>query len=827
MANEIATDLIVKAIAEGFDKVSKEIGGIGKASDEAGKKVEKTSRVMQQFDRVLGDLARGALQAAGRAMLDFVKGSVDLASSASETTSLLENSLGPAAEGFSQQIEEMAAATNRSAFELEAGASTIVAMTKSMGLGQQAAADYSATMAQVATDLGSFFNKETEDVFLDIQGALAGSSETLQKYGIDVRETQLKNKAFEMGLISQGEVLDRVTRAQVIQSEILRQAADAMGDAERTADSYSNTQRGVEAAVLDLQVVIGEGLMPALLALATEALPAVTEAAKIMSDVMADAQPTLTSFGKMIGEVFSFSAEIIRIKQLNDQIKESTGGFLSWGAAIEPIVRGMAGFKGGAVDTTKQLELMELALDAVEKGYVSNTDELVNYLRAQQRNTAVAEAMNEAYGDTVEVQEEVAEATEEVIRMTAEQTRAMTRAEQQNQTYEVSAEQVKEVEQARADAHEEAAEAALEAAEALKELEQRTAGYFNAAIQAQESGEGLAAIFEEVTTQSVFVSNATKQQADDLKDLQSQYDDAAETIREYEAGVKGATLTDEERNEKIEEQRELMGALEPYIASLIDLGGEYITVTGDAADRQGILNQALYDAALASGASASELAILGVALGLFTQEQAEAALKAAALQVEIDRLGQLIAGGMGIDTALELLDQFQERLGRRYEVNLSVQAALDALNELQNSADALLAKLAGAGGPEPEGGAAPAGGGGNSGGGGGYDPGGSPAGGNLPGPGGATGLHMIVPSGYPNDTFPIRASSYEEVIIRTPGQQSASANGGGVIVNIDHIEIPIHAAAGMDTEQLAQEVIRELGAELKSRINSRALGSRF
>jgi hypothetical protein len=36
-----------------------------------------------------------------------------------------------------------------------------------------------------------------------------------------------------------------------------------MGDAERTADSYTNTARGLGAAMLDLKVTIGQGLMPA------------------------------------------------------------------------------------------------------------------------------------------------------------------------------------------------------------------------------------------------------------------------------------------------------------------------------------------------------------------------------------------------------------------------------------------------------------------------------------------------------------------------------------------------------------------------------------
>jgi hypothetical protein len=137
---------------------------------------------------------------------------------------------------------------------------------------------------------------------------------------------------------------------------------------------------------------------------------------------------------------------------------------------------------------------------------------------------------------------------------------------------------------------------------------------------------------------------------------------------------------------------------------------------------------------------------------------------------------------MGIDEALGLLDEFQARLDRRYEVNVDVSAALARLSELQGRADALAAKLGGMGGPEGGGGGLPDPTGG--GGGGGYDPGTSPTGGPLPGPGGASGLDMMIPPGFPNDTFPLRASSGERAIIQTPAQQ-ARGGGGGISVSVN------------------------------------------
>lgn len=75
------------------------------------------------------------------------------------------------------------------------------------------------------------------------------------------------------------------------------------------------------------------------------------------------------------------------------------------------------------------------------------------------------------------------------------------------------------------------------------------------------------------------------------------------------------------------------------------------------------VNKALYEQVEAAGASAATLALLGVATGQFTQEQAEAALKAAVLQEKIKAIAeQVVAGDLGIGDALAQLGQAREAL---------------------------------------------------------------------------------------------------------------------------------------------------------------------
>lgn len=101
------------------------------------------------------------------------------------------------------------------------------------------------------------------------------------------------------------------------------------------------------------------------------------------------------------------------------------------------------------------------------------------------------------------------------------------------------------------------------------------------------------------------------------------------------------------------------------------------------------VNKALYEQVEAAGASAATLALLGVATGQFTQEQAEAALKAAVLQEQIKAIAAaVVAGDIGIGDALGQLGQVREALD-----TASLQGVVTgeggALDETQTQLDTL------------------------------------------------------------------------------------------------------------------------------------------
>ncbi len=134
------------------------------------------------------------------------------------------------------------------------------------------------------------------------------------------------------------------------------------------------------------------------------------------------------------------------------------------------------------------------------------------------------------------------------------------------------------------------------------------------------------------------------------------FDEKVQQLHASQSGLSSATRTavaeasayDQALLQNYASTQQLLNAnreLETAFGALDETAGDYFVdvLNGDLA--QGNLNQKIFDSAAAAGASATELALLGGALGLYSEEAVEAALKTAIIQAEIDRLAQAYANG--------------------------------------------------------------------------------------------------------------------------------------------------------------------------------------
>lgn len=149
----------------------------------------------------------------------------------------------------------------------------------------------------------------------------------------------------------------------------------------------------------------------------------------------------------------------------------------------------------------------------------------------------------------------------------------------------------------------------------------------------------------EIGEQMVTVGGRTADQNADLARLQEAYSKASQTLRDYELGIKGANLTDEERAEKIAEQQALMAGLSESMQPLLSVTGQLVSVTGELTVNQDALNSLIYSAADSAGANAGALALLKIATGELTEAQAEAIIKQIALDETLKTLAEGYAAG--------------------------------------------------------------------------------------------------------------------------------------------------------------------------------------
>ena len=98
------------------------------------------------------------------------------------------------------------------------------------------------------------FGGTTQDAVRALTGALKGNNTMLDNYGMAVNDTLVKQRAFELGLISQGEELSLVAKQAATLSLIYEQSGAAQGQAAREADGASGAMRalGVEFKNLSL-----------------------------------------------------------------------------------------------------------------------------------------------------------------------------------------------------------------------------------------------------------------------------------------------------------------------------------------------------------------------------------------------------------------------------------------------------------------------------------------------------------------------------------------------------------------------------------------------
>lgn len=201
--------------------------------------------------------------------IDFFKGSIQAASTLSESQNAIKVTFGDAAGAIAKLGEDSAKRLGLATSDFNGIAVQFSSFAdKIAGPG----GDISAIIDDISTrgaDFASVMNLDVTESLAAFQSGLAGETEPLKRFGIDLSDAAIKQYALANG-ISDGS--SEMTEAQKIQARygaLMEQTSKTAGDFANTSDGLANSQRIANAEMENARARMGEALLPIMAAVTT------------------------------------------------------------------------------------------------------------------------------------------------------------------------------------------------------------------------------------------------------------------------------------------------------------------------------------------------------------------------------------------------------------------------------------------------------------------------------------------------------------------------------------------------------------------------------
>lgn len=185
------------------------------------------------------------------------------AMNAEELQSAFNVTFGSMSNSMNKWAESSGNAMGRSTREMQQAANTF-GIFFNQAANPKKAAVMSQKFSELAQDLSSFYNTDTQTAIDKLRSGLSGESEPLRDFGVFMTEAAVKAKAMKLGLAGAGNELTEQEKIMARYAIILDNTKNAQGDVARTSNSTANKLRAQRAAWEELQITVGSKLLPAL-----------------------------------------------------------------------------------------------------------------------------------------------------------------------------------------------------------------------------------------------------------------------------------------------------------------------------------------------------------------------------------------------------------------------------------------------------------------------------------------------------------------------------------------------------------------------------------
>lgn len=216
-----------------------------------------------------------------------------------------------------------------------------------LGFGGEQAFGFSTNIEKLALDFASFNNIADEEAVGRFISAMSGSSEVLDRFGINIKESATLLEAQRLGLAKSSEDFTEQEKVIARLSIIYKSMSDqgALGDAARTSLSFANQLKTLQGSAKDLTTTLGQQL-----------LPAIAPFLRILNQIVLQIGPALLmSFSSLSATITKFATDVA------DTVQSTLSGFVNFDSSVSLLVASAVALFSGDWFTAWQLFVLAIS----------------------------------------------------------------------------------------------------------------------------------------------------------------------------------------------------------------------------------------------------------------------------------------------------------------------------------------------------------------------------------------------------------------------------------------------------------------------------------
>lgn len=231
-----------------------------KVDESSERKVEGSIKSLKSMaSKVLGAVGITLSVAGAKKAID---GCVEVASSVEEMENKFNVVFGDMRDDVDKWTQDYSDAIGRNKNDIKTYLADQQNLLVGFGMTRQAGAEMAEQMTSLALDLASFGNMDETTSVNAMTKAVMGESEAAKTLGAVLNDSTRAQAMATLGLKGTYDKLDQLTKMQVNYQAILQQSPDAIGDCQRSLDSYESTKKRYIAKLKEIKTIVGQFFLP-------------------------------------------------------------------------------------------------------------------------------------------------------------------------------------------------------------------------------------------------------------------------------------------------------------------------------------------------------------------------------------------------------------------------------------------------------------------------------------------------------------------------------------------------------------------------------------